>query len=474
MKFNKHQLSLYLVTDRRWLNGRSLEKDVETAIKNGVTMVQLREKNISDEEMIQIGYKLKDLCQKYRVPLIINDRIDVALKLDADGLHIGQDDMDILEARKKIGPDKILGVSAHTVEEALEAKYHGADYLGVGAMFNTTSKDDASDISLETLKEIIQITKLPVVAIGGINETNIDQLHVAPIDGVAVISAILASNNIAKSTHTLYQKVLDIKSQIKKVVTIAGSDSSGGAGIQADLKTMTALHTYGMSAITSLTAQNTTGVYGIYDVTPEFLGNQLDCIFKDIYPDAIKIGMVSNPDLIQMIVAKLKVYQAKNIVVDPVMVSTSGSKLMQDACITSLLQDLIPMATVITPNIPEAEIIANMKINTKEDMVQAAKKISTFYNGYILIKGGHFGEDASDLIYHDETSYWLEAPKLKNPNTHGTGCTLSSAIACFLAKGNDPVTAITYAKEYVYQAIAYGLNLGHGRGPLNHMWELNK
>ncbi|MFQ9923309.1 MAG: bifunctional hydroxymethylpyrimidine kinase/phosphomethylpyrimidine kinase [Beduini sp.] len=257
---------------------------------------------------------------------------------------------------------------------------------------------------------------------------------------------------------------------MKKVLTIAGSDSSGGAGIQADLKTMSALHTYGMSAITALTAQNTTGVYGIMDISPEFLKNQIDCIFSDIYPDAIKIGMVSQPQLVECIAERLSYYKAKNIVVDPVMVSTSGSQLMQNDATVKLLECLIPLADIVTPNLSEAEIMAEMKIETKEDMVKAAKKIAQHYHGYILIKGGHFSGNADDLVYHDGISTWLSAPKLDNPNTHGTGCTLSSAIACYLAKGENPMSAIRHGKEYVYQAISYGMNLGNGRGPLNHLW----
>nr|WP_242857699.1 bifunctional hydroxymethylpyrimidine kinase/phosphomethylpyrimidine kinase [Beduini massiliensis] len=257
---------------------------------------------------------------------------------------------------------------------------------------------------------------------------------------------------------------------MKKVLTIAGSDSSGGAGIQADLKTMCALHTYGMSAITALTAQNTTGVYGIMDTTPDFLKNQLDCIFTDIYPDAIKIGMVSQPSLVDCIADQLIRYKAKNIVLDPVMVSTSGSQLMQNEATAKLLERLIPLADIITPNLSEAEVISQMKIQTKDEMILAAKKISQHYSGYILIKGGHFEGNADDLVYYQGTCTWLSAPKLNNPNTHGTGCTLSSAIACFLAKGESPMEAIIHGKEYVYQAIAYGMNLGNGRGPLHHLW----
>ncbi|WP_041138754.1 bifunctional hydroxymethylpyrimidine kinase/phosphomethylpyrimidine kinase [Beduini massiliensis] len=471
MKFNRNDLGLYLVTDQRWLHGRSLAEDVRQAILGGVTMVQLREKELNDDQFIEIAKEIKALCQEYRVPFIINDNIQVALAVDADGVHVGQSDMEASKVRELIGPDKILGVSAHNIEEGLIAKANGADYLGIGAMFTTTSKEDATLVSMETMNAIMEATQLPAVAIGGISIDNLSKFKGTSIDGIAVISAILAQENIYQAAYDLRLGVNTfLRSQIKKVLTIAGSDSSGGAGIQADLKTMCALHTYGMSAITALTAQNTTGVYGIMDTTPDFLKNQLDCIFTDIYPDAIKIGMVSQPSLVDCIADQLIRYKAKNIVLDPVMVSTSGSQLMQNEATAKLLERLIPLADIITPNLSEAEVISQMKIQTKDEMILAAKKISQHYSGYILIKGGHFEGNADDLVYYQGTCTWLSAPKLNNPNTHGTGCTLSSAIACFLAKGESPMEAIIHGKEYVYQAIAYGMNLGNGRGPLHHLW----
>ncbi|MBR3736019.1 MAG: bifunctional hydroxymethylpyrimidine kinase/phosphomethylpyrimidine kinase, partial [Lachnospiraceae bacterium] len=221
-------------------------------------------------------------------------------------------------------------------------------------------------------------------------------------------------------------------------LTIAGSDSSGGAGIQADLKTMTMNGVFGMSAITALTAQNTTGVTGIMEVTPEFLEQQLDAVFTDIYPDAVKTGMVSSTDLIKVIAGKLKQYQAKNIVVDPVMVATSGAKLISDDAIDTLKEYLFPLATVITPNIPEAEVLSGMKIASEEDMVTAAKVIYERFGCAVLCKGGHQVNDANDLLYKENGPVWFAGKRINNPNTHGTGCTLSSAIASNLAKGQTP------------------------------------
>ena len=255
---------------------------------------------------------------------------------------------------------------------------------------------------------------------------------------------------------------------MKTALTIAGSDSSGGAGIQADIKTMLCNGVYAMSAITALTAQNTTGVTDIMEVTPEFLGKQLDMIFTDIYPDAVKIGMVSNPILIKKTAEKLKEYQAKNIVVDPVMVATSGASLMREEAVETLKAQLLPLADLLTPNIPEAEVLADMEICTEEDMITAAKKISDSYGCAVLCKGGHSIQDANDLLYSNGRYQWFQGKRIENPNTHGTGCTLSSAIASNLAKGFSVQESVQRAKDYISGALADMLDLGKGSGPLNH------
>ncbi|MHB8128029.1 MAG: bifunctional hydroxymethylpyrimidine kinase/phosphomethylpyrimidine kinase [Mobilitalea sp.] len=259
---------------------------------------------------------------------------------------------------------------------------------------------------------------------------------------------------------------------MKTVLTIAGSDSSGGAGIQADIKTITAHKLYAMSAITALTAQNTTGVYGIMEVTSDFLANQLECIFSDIYPDAVKIGMVSSSLLIEAIASKLIKEKAKNIVVDPVMISTSGSKLLAEDAAVTLIEKLIPIATIITPNIPEAEVLSGMKIIKVEDMITAAEKIARKYNGAILIKGGHSLNDANDLLFQDGKVEWFYGERIDNPNTHGTGCTLSSAIACNLAMGHSLFDSVSNAKKYISGALKSNLNLGKGSGPLDHTFAI--
>ena len=259
---------------------------------------------------------------------------------------------------------------------------------------------------------------------------------------------------------------------MKTALTIAGSDSSGGAGIQADIKTMTANGVYAMSAITALTAQNTTGVYGILEVTPEFLANQLDCIFTDIRPDAVKTGMVSSSALIEVIAQKLTQYKAKNLVIDPVMVATSGAKLISDEAIETLKGKLLGLATLITPNIPEAQVLSGMDIRTAEDMERAAKAIYEAYGCAVLCKGGHQLNDANDLLYSKEGARWYHGRRIANPNTHGTGCTLSSAIASNLAKGYSLDEAVERAKVYISGALAAMLDLGKGSGPMNHMFDL--
>ena len=261
---------------------------------------------------------------------------------------------------------------------------------------------------------------------------------------------------------------------MKTALTIAGSDSCGGAGIQADIKTMTMNGVYAMSAVTALTAQNTTGVRAIVNSTPEILKAQIDAVFEDIYPDAVKIGMVSSVELIKVIAERLIFFGAKNIVVDPVMVATSGSSLIGDGAVDALKNKLLPLARVITPNIPEAEVLSGIKILTPDDMIKAAKIISDEFGCAVLCKGGHSLNDANDLLYEKGDYKWFKGRRIDNPNTHGTGCTLSSAIASYLARGFDLSTSIIKAKEYITGALLDMLDLGKGSGPLNHFFNLKQ
>ena len=259
---------------------------------------------------------------------------------------------------------------------------------------------------------------------------------------------------------------------MRTALSIAGSDSCGGAGIQADIKTMTMNGVYAMSAITALTAQNTTGVRAIQESTPEFLKQQLDAVFEDIFPDAVKIGMVSSSELICVIADRLRYHKAKNVVVDPVMVATSGSSLMKTDAVQTLINELLPIAALVTPNIPEAEILSGLTINNKEDMLTAAKMIGDTYGCAVLLKGGHSVNDANDLLYANGDYHWFEGKRINNPNTHGTGCTLSSAIAANLAKGFNLSESVRRAKNYISCALSAMLDLGKDSGPMKHSFDL--
>lgn len=261
---------------------------------------------------------------------------------------------------------------------------------------------------------------------------------------------------------------------MKKVLTIAGSDTCGGAGIQADLKTFSAHGVYGMSVITAVTAQNTQGVFAVQDILPDIIAKQIEAIFEDIEVDALKIGMVSVIDTIKTIAAKLKEYQAKNIVLDPVMISKSGFALLQPDAQEALIEYLLPLATIVTPNIPEAEAITGKDIRTLQEMKEAARVISSLGPSYVLVKGGHLENQAIDILFDGQDFYEFEAPRLNTKNTHGTGCTLSASIASNLAKGTELVQAVEASKKYITTAIEHSLAIGKGVGPTHHFYDLYK
>lgn len=261
---------------------------------------------------------------------------------------------------------------------------------------------------------------------------------------------------------------------MKAVLSIAGSDPSGGAGIQADIKTMTMNGVYGMSAITALTVQNTCGVKSVWETPPEFLKEEIEVVFEDIFPDAVKIGMVSSKELICVIAERLRYYGAKNIVVDPVMVATAGSPLIKTDAVHTLATELVPLATLITPNIPEAVVLSDLRVQSDKDMEKAARLIGDKYGCAVLLKGGHSINDANDLLYANGCMSWFEGKRIDNSNTHGTGCTLSSAIASNLAKGYSVAEAVKMAKDYISDALSAMLDLGKGRGPIMHNFSLKE
>jgi len=260
---------------------------------------------------------------------------------------------------------------------------------------------------------------------------------------------------------------------MKIALTIAGSDSGGGAGIQADLKTFSALGVYGMSVLTSITAQNTLGVQGIHDLPPYFVGLQIDSVMQDIGTDAVKIGMLSNAQIIKIVSEKIKEYKVKNLVIDPVMVAKGGDRLLKEEAVEALKQDLIPLAMVLTPNLSEAEVLSDLRIKNIKDMKEAARKIYKLGPKNVLIKGGHLlSNEAVDLLYDGNIFKEFKAERINTKNTHGTGCTLSSAIAVGLAQEKGIEEAVDIAKKYITLAIKNSLDIGHGHGPLNHLVRL--
>lgn len=465
----RESLALYAVTDRTWTINSTLAEQVESVILGGVTMIQVREKSLLDTDFEIIARSIQQVTQKYMIPIIVNDNIEVAKSIDAAGVHIGQNDQEIIEVRKRLGPDKIIGVSVQTLEQALKAEREGADYLGVGAVFQTQTKSDATLVTLDVLKSICHSVSIPVVAIGGINEKNIHELYGTGLAGVSVISALFGSDDPQKASEYLRSKTSQLKFQSpKKILTIAGSDCSGGAGVQADLKTIEAHGMYGMTVITALTAQNTLGVEGVFESTPEFVKAQLDAIYSDMPPDAIKIGMVSNPEIIKVISEFLQNYPTPYVILDPVMVSTSGSKLISEDALDVLIHHLMPYADCITPNLEEAEVLCGFHIQDETDMMKAAKVISQKIKTTLLIKGGHLKTTSNDLLFTETHYKWFTGNRIKTENTHGTGCTLSSAIACHLAATGDLEISIARAKSYVTDTLSIGLDIGKGNGPLWH------
>ena len=471
MNFNPEELNLYAITDRECLKGKDIKLHVELAIQGGATMIQLREKNISTEELIKIAKELVPICHKHGVKLIVNDDWKAAKLSGADGVHVGLEDTSVAEIRAKTDTAFIIGATAKTVEQAQKAQSQGASYIGVGAVFPSPTKTNAIRITTDELRTICRSVNIPAVAIGGISLENMWQLRGCGNVGIAVVSAVFGNDNPYTSAKLL-SKVWKKVRNTHTALTIAGSDCSGGAGIQADIKTMQAHGVYAMSAITALTAQNTTGVH---DVPSESVAEQIDMVFSDIRPDSVKIGMISGAETAEVIAEKLKYWKAENIVVDPVAVATSGADLSSTETYEKVKKLLFPISTVITPNIPEAELITGIKIDDLEDMQKSAEIIAKRYNCNVFLKGGHLKDSADDLLYRNNGKYkWFEGRRINNNNTHGTGCTLSSAIASNLAKGYTLEKSIELAKEYINSCLSAMLDIGHGNGPLNHMKGLEK
>ena len=536
-------LRAYFVVGPDDTKGRPVTDVVAAALRGGATFVQLRAKHADARELTDMARAIANVIDSAgkadTVAFVIDDRTDVAwqcrqLGIKIDGVHIGQDDMMPEQARAMLGPDAIIGLSAETLQHIATANALPdgvVDYIGAGPLHYTATKPEAAAVEADGTKHALGIagaqslcdaSRYPVVVGGGVHTDDIPALARTTAAGWFVVSAIAAADDPESATRQLISAWTAIRGEqrhgyaaagiaaptasssipflphwrtkqphgLPPVLTVAGSDSSGGAGIQADLKTMMANGVFGMSAITSLTAQNTTGVRDVQNAEPRVLAEQVDAVFEDIPPMAVKIGMVSSADLIETIAERLSAHQARNIVLDPVMVATSGAKLIDDDAVAALTSKLFPLATVITPNMPETEALLEQAlqerssaddapaarllsagIRTEADMEMAGRTLAEHFGCAVLVKGGHGVKDANDvLVEPDGTATWFTSPRIDNPNTHGTGCTLSSAIASHLALGETLPQAVRSAKDYLTGALAEQLDLGHGSGPMDHAW----
>ncbi|NCP78143.1 MAG: bifunctional hydroxymethylpyrimidine kinase/phosphomethylpyrimidine kinase, partial [Desulfuromonadales bacterium] len=459
---------LYLITDHNE-DGR-LPARVAAALRGGVGVLQYRAKNIEAAERLAMAHELRELCRKAQVPFIVNDFVELAHDVDADGVHLGQGDMSVSQARQLLGRDKVIGVSTHNVDQALKAENHGADYIALGSIFPTNSKDAPELVGLDVLQRVRRAVRIPLVAIGGIDVAGAEQVLEAGADAVAVIKAVMADPQpavAAREISLLFNRKLNRPRG--RVLTIAGSDSGGGAGIQADIKTISLLGSYASSVISALTAQNTLGVKGVLPIDSDFVAEQLDAVLDDIGADTVKTGMLNWGGTIGR-VARILRRHALLTVVDPVMVAKDGTALLADEGIDSLISQLLPQAYLLTPNLPEAEKISGMKISNPEEMLEAGRILQQLGARHVLMKGGHLPQgDALDLLLLGDEWHELRSPRIATRNTHGTGCTLSAAIATFLAQGLPLLAAVQEAKKFLDLALAAPFECGTGQGPVNHV-----
>lgn len=460
---------LYLITDDN-RDGALLAR-VTAALRGGLRILQYRDKHASAAAQSEMASALAALCRAAGALLIINDDPQLALACHADGVHLGQKDGEVAAARALLGPHKLIGVSAGNVEEAETAAAAGADYIGLGSLYPTATKGDAIVVGLAELRAVRAAVTLPIVAIGGLNRDNAGAVIAAGADCIAVISAVMGAPRpdfSTKELSLLFHRHCPAPNG--RVLTIAGSDSGGGAGIQADLKTITLLGSYGMSAITALTAQNTQGVSAIHAIPPAFVAAQIDAVVSDIGVDVVKTGMLLNAGIIAVVAAALQEH-ALLTVIDPVMIAKGGASLLESAAVDALRRVLIPQAYLLTPNLPEAEALTGLTISNEEGMAAAARALQGLGAANVLLKGGHLpGDEAIDLLLCGDTVHRFVAPRIATVNTHGTGCTFAAAIAAFLAQGWPLPEAVGRAKIYLTAAIASALPLGKGHGPVNH-WQ---
>lgn len=464
---NRSVAGVYLITDQQ---ERLLER-VESALRGGAGVLQYRAKDKSYQHCLDEGMQLKRLCNRQGTLFIVNDSVQLARDLDADGVHLGQEDGSPQQARQLLGDSKIIGVSTHTLEEALKAEADGADYLGFGAMYPTDSKVITHMPGTAGLVAIRDRVKLPIVAIGGISTANACRVVDSGADALAVISSVLSASRPDVAVAEL--RLLFNRQQTYprgSVLTIAGSDSGGGAGIQADLKTITLLGSYGASALTALTAQNTRGVTAIHGIPPSFIRDQIEAVLSDLPIDVIKTGMLHTPAIISLL-AEYFTEQGRYypLVIDPVMVAKGGASLLELDAITTFRQLLLPQAYLLTPNIPEAERLLNCRLHSQASMEQAARELHQLGAANVLLKGGHMsGREAVDILFDGQNIYQFSSERFFTSATHGTGCSFASAIATFLARGEPLREAVHHAKNFISSAIRLARPMGKGHGPINH------
>ncbi len=458
---------LYLITDNNQ-DGKLLTK-VAAALTGGAKIVQYRAKDIRPDERREMAENLKNLCREHEASLIINDLPELAHEIDADGVHLGQDDMSISQARQILGHQKLIGISTHNVDEALKAEAHGADYIAIGSIFPTESKDATTLVGLKTLKMVRKAVRIPVVAIGGITPEGAFEALTAGADAVAVLSGVMADSDPARAAKE-YSLIFNRNTPAPngRVLTVAGSDSSGGAGIQADIKTITLLGSYASSVLTALTAQNTLGVVETYMVHTDFVVKQLEAVLDDIGTDTIKTGMLSWGGIVSR-VAKTIEERSLLAVVDPVMIAKGGESLLDKEAHDSLISRLLPQSYLLTPNLPEVEVMTGIEPRTIEEMIEAGRNLQELGARNVLIKGGHLSGDATDILLLGDAEHQLTSQRFDTINTHGTGCTLSSAIATFLAQGYPLKRAVERGKRFVSLAIENSVQIGRGHGPVNHI-----
>jgi hydroxymethylpyrimidine kinase/phosphomethylpyrimidine kinase/thiamine-phosphate diphosphorylase len=463
---------LYCITDHR---ERLLER-VELALSGGVSCLQYRNKVKGYSARLAEARELQHLCSGRGVTFIVNDDLSLAAEIRADGVHFGQDDGSVGEARRMLGQKALVGISTHSLEEALRAEEEGADYIGFGAMYPTESKDVQHLPGPAALAEVRSRVRIPMVAIGGITRDNAGAVIDAGADSIAVISSVLASPDPELAALEL-SLLFNRKQPAPRgsVLTVAGSDSGGGAGIQADIKTVALLGSYAASVITALTAQNTRGVTAIHGVPASFVAEQLDAVLSDIPVDLVKTGMLFSAEIIEALAEKLACYGKRMLVLDPVMVAKGGSSLIDAAAVAKLIEKLLPLAYLVTPNVPEAEALTGLSVRDEDDMELAARELHHLGARNVLLKGGHHsGPEAIDILFDGKEVRRYVSRRFDTNNTHGTGCTYASAIAAFLAQGEPLPVAVARAKEFVSEAIRRAVPLGKGHGPVNHFLAAKK